>query len=89
MIILQEALGSSLDGSTSSVRMCGILGVEHKGTGELEDGVCLTSLVSLDLSAQPPAVASTQYAWRPLENKTLVLRIEAAAAKGKLVSFLS
>ncbi|KAK3791433.1 hypothetical protein RRG08_046585 [Elysia crispata] len=85
--ILKAALGSNLDASTNSVRMCGILGVEHKGTGELEDGVCLTSLVSLDLATQTP-VALAQYVWRPLENKDLVLKMEAAA-KGKLVPFLS
>ena len=86
-VCLQAALGSNLDASTNSVRMCGILGVEHKGTGELEDGVCLTSLVSLDLATQTP-VALAQYVWRPLENKDLVLKMEAAA-KGKLVPFLS
>ncbi|GFS08966.1 8-oxo-dGDP phosphatase NUDT18-like [Elysia marginata] len=86
--ILKEALGSNLDASASSVRMCGILGVEHKGTGELEDGCCLTSLVSLDLQGQPPAPAQERYEWRPLHNKELVSRIESAA-KGKLVPFLS
>lgn len=86
--ILKAALGSSLDASTRSVRMCGILGVEHKGTGELEDGCCLTSLVSLDISEQPPPRPVALYAWHPLKNRDLALRIEAAA-KGKLVPFLS
>ncbi|RUS83867.1 hypothetical protein EGW08_008348 [Elysia chlorotica] len=85
--ILKVALSSNLDASTSSVRMCGILGVEHKGTGDLQDGVCLTSIVSLDLATPPPAAVLAQYEWRTLADKDLVDKVEVAA-KGKLVPFL-
>ncbi|GFO42153.1 8-oxo-dGDP phosphatase nudt18-like [Plakobranchus ocellatus] len=98
--VLKDAVGSNLSSSGCSVRMCGILGAEHKGTGELEDGLCLTSLVSLDIapasvssdsvaSASPPAVSSASYAWCPITDMDLIRRIEEAAGKGKLVPFLS
>ncbi|KAK0064574.1 8-oxo-dGDP phosphatase NUDT18 [Biomphalaria pfeifferi] len=81
--ILKGAFATNL---TTSVRMCGVLGVEHRGTGKLEDGLCITSLVSLDLSegVETPAVTNPQYQWCPVQSADLQQRL-SEGAKGKIV----
>ena len=45
--------------------MHGILGIEHCGTGERMDGLCITTLVSLPVSSSKslPLVQEEQFAW--------------------------
>ncbi|KAH9500227.1 8-oxo-dGDP phosphatase nudt18 [Bulinus truncatus] len=85
--ILKSAFATSL---LTSVRMCGILGVEHRGTGKSEDGVCITSLVSIDLSegVQPPAVSNQDFQWCPVQSVDLQKRLSEGAV-GKIVPLLS
>ncbi|XP_059152369.1 8-oxo-dGDP phosphatase NUDT18-like [Physella acuta] len=75
--------------SSASIRMCGILGVEHRGTGEQEDGICITSLVSLDLSdgIEPPSVTSSNYKWCLINEIDLQKKL-SDGAKGKIIPLL-
>ncbi|CAL1528887.1 unnamed protein product [Lymnaea stagnalis] len=87
--ILREAF--TTNPSSASIRMCGILGVEHRGTGtgKSEDGICITTLVSLDLSDQvsPPTVTSENYKWCPVDVKDVQVHL-ANCAKGKIIPLL-
>ncbi|CAG5122322.1 unnamed protein product [Candidula unifasciata] len=85
--ILRDAFTANF--SAVSVRMCGVLGIEHRGTGPDEDGICITSLVSLDLSNDlpPPATTSQKYLWCTVKHADLKERLEQAT-KGKIVPLL-
>jgi 8-oxo-dGDP phosphatase len=85
--ILRDAFTTSL--SAVSVRMCGVLGVEHSGTGTDQDGICVTTLVSLDLvkGIPPPSVASQRYHWYAIQHADLRERLKEAA-QGKIVPLL-
>lgn len=69
--------------------MCGILGVEHRGTGEQEDGICITSLVSLDLSdgVEPPSVTSANYKWYSINEFDIQKKL-SDGSKGKIIPLL-
>lgn len=75
--------------NTVSLRMCGVLGVEHRGARSDEDGVCITTLVSLDLSEDipPPPATSEKYRWFPIKEAS-IKKMLGDAAKGKIVPLL-
>ncbi|BFZ09879.1 hypothetical protein BsWGS_12918 [Bradybaena similaris] len=85
--ILRDAFTANL--GAVSVRMCGVLGIEHRGTGPEEDGICVTSLVSLDLSNDipPPTTTSQKYLWCAVRHEELRDKL-VQATKGKIIPLL-
>ncbi|XP_005103121.1 8-oxo-dGDP phosphatase NUDT18 [Aplysia californica] len=85
--LLKDAFVENL--TAASIRMCGILGLEHRGTGEQEDGLCITSLVCLDLgdTAAPPTPASSKYQWCQIKDTQLQDYL-SKGSKGALVPLL-
>ena len=89
-VCFYHAQDAFLDSPTAaSIRLCGVLGLEHRGTGKQEDGVCLTSLICLDLDpgVNPPKVASDIYKWCSVEDPKLQDFLQKAT-KGACVSLL-
>lgn len=89
--ILNDALSDAL--APGAMRVCGVLGLEHQGTGGIgHDGICTTVLVCLDLqhSVSPPATRKTsplKYQWYPLSNQDLIDYL-MKATHGCLVPFV-
>ena len=85
----QEALSGQL--VPGAMRMCGVLGIEHCGTGKKnDDGICTTVLACLDLrNSEPPSPLqeSNNYKWQPL-NDTDLINYLINAMKGGLVPIL-
>lgn len=69
-------------------RICGLMGIEHGGEpGCKEDGICFTTLVSLD-APDLPVIQNPVYKWMQVKDQTLIHNICFLFEKGKIVPFI-